>query len=75
MNILVYDIAAEEGGAVSVLKAFYEQHKEDKQNRYVYLLSTYHLEETDNITVIIRRCSKNIISHWTFEKLAVISFK
>lgn len=52
MNILVYDIAAEEGGAVSVLKAFYEQHKEDKQNRYVYLLSTYHLEETDNITVI-----------------------
>ena len=52
MNILVYDIAAEEGGAVSVLKAFYEQHKRDKQNRYVYLLSTYHLEETDNITVV-----------------------
>lgn len=52
MNILVYDVAAETGGATSILKYFYEQHKQDRENHYFYMLSTFHLEETDNITVI-----------------------
>lgn len=52
MNILVYDVAAESGGAAVVLERFYNKHKADKNNHYYYLLSTYELEETDNITVI-----------------------
>lgn len=52
MNILVYDVAAESGGATSVLNYFYEQHKKDKSNHYYYLLSTYELKNADNITVI-----------------------
>lgn len=52
MNIAVVDVAAESGGATSILKYFYEQHRQDKNNHYVYLLSVYHMEETDNITVI-----------------------
>lgn len=52
MNVLVYDVAAESGGATSILKYFYEQHKQDRQNQYIYLLSTFSLEPAENITVI-----------------------
>lgn len=52
MNIMVYDVAAESGGATSILNYFYEKHKADAENHYYYMLSTYHLVETDNITVI-----------------------
>ena len=52
MRILVYDVAAENGGAVTVLNWFYGIHKEDKENQYVYLLGKHTLENTDNITVI-----------------------
>lgn len=52
MNIAVLDVAAGNGGAASVLKYFYEQHRQDKNNHYIYLLSTYHLDETENITVV-----------------------
>lgn len=52
MNILVYDVAAENGGATSILEHFYQQHKQDRDNRYIYVLSTFHLNDTENITVI-----------------------
>ena len=52
MNILVYDVAAENGGAVSILKQFYEEHKKDTNNHYFYLLSKVSLDDTENITVI-----------------------
>lgn len=52
MNILVYDVAAESGGATSILKHFYEKHKQDRENHYFYMLSTFQLEATENITVI-----------------------
>ncbi len=50
MNILVYDIAAENGGAVSILESFYKTHLEDQNNHYYYFLSLYHVPETHNIT-------------------------
>ena len=52
MNILVYGVAAESGGALSVLKDFYEQFKKKKENHYYFVVSTPHLEECDNITVL-----------------------
>lgn len=52
MNIMVYDVAAESGGAVSILKYFYNIHKNDKANHYYYMLSVYSLDEVENITVI-----------------------
>ena len=52
MNILVYDVAADGGGAATILEYYYSLHKKDKKNHYIYLLSTYHLDDTDNITVI-----------------------
>lgn len=52
MRILVYDVAAENGGAVTILNWFYSIHKNNKNNQYIYLIGNYKLESKDNITVI-----------------------
>ncbi len=53
MNVLVYDVAASNGGALTILKCFYAIHKEDKKNNYFYVLSDKYVEETENIKVIV----------------------
>ena len=53
MRIVVNDIAAEKGGALTVLKDFYNCVKEnDTENEWVFLLGDHLLEETANIKVI-----------------------
>lgn len=55
MRIIVNDIAAELGGAMTVLRSFYDYIAEnDKTNEYIFLLSDSYLQETDRIKVIIR---------------------
>lgn len=55
MRIVVNDIAAEKGGALSVLKSFYNYVKDhDYENEYIFLLSGNYVEETDNIKVIVK---------------------
>lgn len=55
MKIVVNDIAAEIGGAMTVLRSFYNYIAEnDKKNEYIFLLSDPYLQETDRIKVIIR---------------------
>ncbi len=55
MRIVVNDIAAELGGAMTVLRSFYDYIVEnDKTNEYIFLLSGSYLQETDRIKVIIR---------------------
>lgn len=39
MKILVYDVAAENGGAVTVLQSFYEEFCKDTENEYLFVLS------------------------------------
>ncbi len=52
MRIVVNDTAASYGGAMTVLKSFYDYVKEhDWENEYIFLLSDAYLEETDNIKV------------------------
>ena len=54
MRIVVNDIAAEMGGALTVLKSFYEYVlNHDKDNEYIFLLSDNYVAETDHIKVII----------------------
>lgn len=54
MNILVNDIAASEGGAISVLNEFYNYVlKYDKKNTYVFLLGAPYLKETKNIKILV----------------------
>ena len=51
MRTLVYDVAADSGGAATVLQSFYEEFKKDTENEYIFVLSVYELPETENIKV------------------------
>ncbi|MFD4932117.1 glycosyltransferase [Peribacillus butanolivorans] len=56
MRIVVNDIAASSGGALSILRSFYRYLIEaeiSKENEWIFLLSDYYIEETDNIKVIV----------------------
>lgn len=54
MRIVVNDIAAEFGGALTVLKSFYEHIlRDDTENEYIFLLSGPLLEETERIKIIV----------------------
>lgn len=54
MKIVVNDIAASYGGAMTVLKSFYEYVKyHDSDNEYIFLLSGAYFEETNRIKVIL----------------------
>lgn len=53
MRIIVNDIAASKGGALTVLKDFYNCVREnDTENEWIFLLGDKILEETDNIKII-----------------------
>jgi len=52
MRLLVYDVAADSGGAVTVLQSFYEEFLKDTENEYIFVLSVYHLPETEHIKVL-----------------------
>ena len=53
MKIVVNDIAASSGGALTVLKDFYNCVREnDTENEWIFLLGENILEETDNIKII-----------------------
>lgn len=51
MRILVYDVAADSGGAVTVLKSFYEEFCKDHSNQYVFVLSVCELPKQPHIKV------------------------
>ena len=52
MRIVVNDIAASTGGALTVLTEFYNCVKQnDRENEWIFLLGDHLLEETDNIKI------------------------
>lgn len=53
-NILVYDVAASSSGALSVLNDFYNEVRDhrDKSITWTFVISTPHLDETENIKVV-----------------------
>jgi glycosyltransferase involved in cell wall biosynthesis len=52
MNIMVFDVPAESGGALSVLNDFYNEYKANKKNNYIFVVSKPELEETENIKIM-----------------------
>ncbi len=54
MNIMVFDVPAERGGALSILNDFYNEVVESNNTNinWFFVLSTPKLEETDNIKVL-----------------------
>ena len=52
MKILVYDVAASSGGALTVLNSFYEEFCKDTKNEYIFVLSVCELKEQPHIKVL-----------------------
>lgn len=54
MKIMVFDVAAESGGATSILYDFYDEIKAMQSNEYqwIFILSVLNLDETENIKVM-----------------------
>jgi len=52
MKIMVFDVPAESGGALSVLHDFYNEYKKDSKNEYIFVVSTPKLKKISNIDVI-----------------------
>lgn len=54
MRIVVNDLAASYGGALTILKQFYNYVKDnDRENEWIFLLSDKYLSETDNIKIVV----------------------
>lgn len=54
MNIMVFDVPAEYGGALSILYEYYDEAKscKDKSINWIFVVSKPKLKETDNIKVL-----------------------
>ena len=52
MRIMVFDVPAESGGALTILNQYYDTAIKDKENDWVFVVSTPELKETDNVKVL-----------------------
>lgn len=52
MIIMLFDVPAEYGGALSILKQYYEKATNDKDNQWYFVISTPDLAETENVKII-----------------------
>lgn len=52
MKYLVIDVAAEHGGALSILKQFVEKFKNDTENEYIVYVSNLDFEDTKNVKFV-----------------------
>lgn len=50
-RVLVLDVAADAGGALSVLREYYDRLKSDKETQYIFCVGLPELEETDTIRI------------------------
>ena len=56
MKIVVINTAASNGGALSILKDFYNYIRlNDTQNEWIFILSDNYIESTENIRVIVKK--------------------
>ena len=71
MNILVYDIAAEYAGALTILKGFYNEviSYQDESHNWYFVVSTNELEETSNVKIIhVPWVKKSWLHRWLYDK-------
>ena len=52
MRIMVFDVPAESGGALSVLNDFYDEYKSNVNNDYIFVVSKPELEEVKNVKIL-----------------------
>lgn len=71
MNILVYNIAAEYAGALTILKTFYQDvlNWEDKSHNWYFVVSNGELDERENVKVVCVPWIKKSWAHrWYYDK-------
>lgn len=66
-KIVVVDFAASIGGAMTVLREYYQKAKNDKNNDYIFILSDNYLSETENIKVVNLKRYKKWINRLLFD--------
>lgn len=48
---MVFDVPAESGGALTILKQYYQRAVEDKENDWIFIVSTPYLRDTNNVKI------------------------
>ena len=66
MRVLVIDVAAQVGGAVTILEEFLEEFKKNCENQYYVVLSTLEYENSENIIFINKAWVKKSLFHRMF---------
>lgn len=52
MRIMVFDVPAEAGGALTILKQYYAKAEADKKNEWIFVVSKPELKQTERIAVL-----------------------
>lgn len=52
MKIMVFDVPAENGGALTILNQYYDNAIKDKENEWIFVLSTPQLSEHSNVKIL-----------------------
>lgn len=52
MKIMVFDVPAETGGALTILKQYHEAAIKDKENEWYFVISTPNLIESSNVRIL-----------------------
>lgn len=72
MNILIVNTAAENVGALSILKEYYEDALLDKENKYIFILSKPLLSTKENVTILRFPWTKNSVVHRVYFDIFVL---
>lgn len=71
MNILIYNVAAEYAGAMTILKEFYNDVvlSKDKSHKWYFVVSTDELKDCDNVHVIrVPWVKKSWLHRWWYDE-------
>lgn len=52
MRIMVFDVPAESGGALTILNQYYDAAIKDKENEWIFVVSTPELKEADKVKIL-----------------------
>lgn len=63
MRIMVFDVPAESGGALTILNQYYDAAIKDKKNEWFFVVSTPKLKEANNVKVLSYPWIKNSWLH------------
>ncbi len=81
MRIMIFDVPAESGGALTILNQYYDFAMKDSENEWIFVVSTPRLENSKNIKVfnypwvkkswIHRLCFDKFVAHKIVEKYKI----